>query len=73
MSGGVDTSGTISEEFAKERIEDIQKKISERIAKVTPQQQSISGTVRMLGPDGKQYDVPINQVDAFIADGGKRI
>jgi hypothetical protein len=40
MSGGVDTSGTISEEFAKERIEDIQKKVSERIAKVTPQQQS---------------------------------
>jgi len=31
-----------------------------------------SSTTRMTGPDGLIYDVPNDQVDAFIADGGKR-
>lgn len=29
------------------------------------------GTTRMTGPDGKMYDVPNNQVEAFKAAGGK--
>lgn len=31
------------------------------------------GTVPMMGPDGKKYNVPSNQVDTFIKDGGKRL
>lgn len=31
------------------------------------------GTTVLLGPDGNQYEVPNDQVDAFLADGGKRL
>ena len=44
----------------------LQKKVSELESKS-------SGTTLMIGPDGKQYNVPSAQVEAFIKDGGKRI
>lgn len=36
------------------------------------QNTSTGTTTRMIGPDGIQYNVPNDQVDAFIQDGGRR-
>jgi len=56
MSGGVDTSGTISEAFAKERIASIQKKFADKIAEYEMTSQAPQSTIT-VGDDGQEYEI----------------
>lgn len=73
MSTGFAGEGLVSEQYVKDQIEKIGKKFEERLSggegAVKPQG---GGTTQMKGPDGNLYEVPNDQVDAFIADGGSR-
>ncbi len=54
MSGGVETSGTISEAYAKERMESIQKKFKEKV-----EASDVENTVDniVVGDDGQEYEI----------------
>lgn len=75
MSGGT-TLNHISQtpEQAKAeiaRLADLFKRMSKSIG-VAPSSGSSGGTTLATGPDGKDYNVPNDQLDAFIKAGGKK-
>lgn len=65
-SAGLRTS--MDEKSFKKKIESIRDKMVEVQNKATQQ----NTTTLMMGPDGIQYNVPNDQVESFIKDGGKR-
>lgn len=59
---------------SQSQVKTIQDQINHIISPGTssPSSSSTSGTSILTGPDGKQYNVPNDKVDAFIKAGGKR-
>jgi hypothetical protein len=68
VSDELQAQGNIVIDGASKQIVDIQKQINNI---TTGQQSASSGTTIMTGPDGKQYNVPNDKVDAFKKAGGK--